>query len=127
VMAAGSNLIFNLFLIPRYGQMGAAASTLLSYILLATVSCIVNQRIYPINFEIGSFTLKLLIGVALYLGSSYLAHTRSPVENWAIVIVTLLLYGIILLLLGGLTPKKIIKLFGYVQNALGKGLQKANA
>jgi O-antigen/teichoic acid export membrane protein len=125
--AAGSNLIFNLFLIPRYGEMGAAVATLLSYILLATISYIMNQRIYPIDFEIGSFILKLVIGVALYLVGSYLTHGREVLVNWFIVLPLLLLYGIILLLLGGLTPKKIIKLFGYVQNALGKGPQKANA
>ncbi len=126
-VAASSNLLFNLFLIPRYGEIGAAASTLFSYILLATISYIVNLRIYPIDFEIGPFTLKLLIGVALYLGGSFLAHTHSPLLNWSIILLTLLLYAVILLALGGLTPKKIMGLVSYVQTALGKGPKKASA
>lgn len=126
-LSATSNLLFNLYLIPHYGEMGAAIATLLSYIILAVVSLIVNERIYPIDFEIGPFTLKLLIGVALYLVGSYLTHGREMLVSWSIVLPILLLYGFILLALGGLTPKKIKNLLGYVQNALGKGPKKAAA
>ncbi len=126
-LSATSNLLFNLFLIPRYGELGAAVSTLLSYIILVIVSLIVNERIYPIDFEIGTFTLKLLIGVGLYLVGSYLTHGHGMLVSWFIVLPFLLLYGIILLALGGLTPKKIKSLSGYVQNALSKGPKKAAA
>lgn len=128
LIASGSNLIFNLFLIPRYGQIGAAASTLLSYILLAAVSCTVNQRIYPINFEVGSFSLKLIIGVTLYLVGEYLIHGRTVLQSWYILLPILLLYGVILLALNGMTPKKIVGAAGFVQTALlGKGLKKSSA
>jgi O-antigen/teichoic acid export membrane protein len=120
VIASGSNLILNLFLIPRYGEMGAAASTLASYIILATVSYIVNKRIYPIDYEIGTFLLKLFIGVGLYLGGRFLASGRPPAISWSIIILTLLLYAVILLAIGGLTPKKIVGLVGFVRNTLGK-------
>jgi O-antigen/teichoic acid export membrane protein len=120
LIASGSNLILNLFLIPRYGDMGAAVSTLISYIILATVSYIVNQRIYPINYEIGTFLLKLFIGLGLYIGGRFLASGQPPMISWSIIILTLLLYAIILLAIGGLTPKKIIGLVGFVRNALAK-------
>jgi O-antigen/teichoic acid export membrane protein len=120
LIASGSNLILNLFLIPHYGDMGAAVATLISYIILATVSYIVNQRIYPIDYEIGTFLLKLFIGLGLYLGGRFLASGQPPVISWSIIVLTLLLYAVILLAIGGLTPKKIIGLVGFVRNALAK-------
>lgn len=125
LIASGSNLIFNLFLIPRYGDMGAAAATLASYIILATVSYIMNQRIYPINYEIGTFLLKLFIGLGLYIGGRFLASGQPPLISWSIIILTLLLYAVILLAIGGLTPKKIVGLAGFVRNSLAKGQKKA--
>jgi O-antigen/teichoic acid export membrane protein len=125
LIASGSNLIFNLFLIPHYGDMGAAVATLASYIILATVSYIVNLRIYPIDYEIGTFLLKLFIGVGLYIGGRFLASGQPPVISWSIIILTLLLYAVILLAIGGLTPKKIVGLIGFVRNALAKGQKKA--
>jgi len=127
VIAASVNLLLNLFLIPSFGAIGAAVSTLLAYALLVIVSYIVNQRIYPIGFEIGSFILRLAIGVVLYAGSTLLIHAQKPLISWSISIVTLLLYGVILLLLGGLTPRKIINTFGYIQAAFRKASRKTYA
>ncbi|WP_220210376.1 lipopolysaccharide biosynthesis protein [Reticulibacter mediterranei] len=126
VISASINLICNLILIPRYGEMGAAVSTLIAYVVLATVSYIVNRRIYPIDFGIGSFLLKLFIGIALYLGGRFLVQGHNEVGNWLIILLTLLLYGILLLALGGLTPKKIMGLVGFVQHALRKEPNKAS-
>ncbi|MBV9228075.1 MAG: oligosaccharide flippase family protein [Chloroflexi bacterium] len=127
VTAASTNLICNLILIPRYGEMGAAVSTLIAYVVLAAISYIINQRIYPIDFGIGSFLLKLLIGIALYLAGSFLAQGRDEVGSWSITLLILLFYGVLLLALGGLTPKKIMGLAGFVQRALRKEPNKASA
>ncbi len=121
VIAASMNLLLNIFLIPRLGSMGAAISTLLAYIVLVLVSYIVNQRIYPIGFEISSFIFKLLVGVALYVGASLLAHTQQPLIGEFISLVALILYGVFLMWLAGLSVKKLISMFGYVQSAFRKG------
>ncbi len=120
LIAAAANLALNLFLIPSFGAIGAAVSTVIAYALLVIVSYIVNQRIYPIGFEIGSFVLRLAIGIALYWGSSTLAHAQKPLIGWSLSLFTLLVYGVILLTLSGLTPKKISIPFSYVQGALKK-------
>jgi O-antigen/teichoic acid export membrane protein len=127
VIAAVVNLLLNLFFIPSFGAVGAAVSTLLAYILLVIVSYIVNQRIYPVGFEIGSFVLRLAIGIALYIGSTLLSHAQKPLISWSISIITLLIYGVILLLIGGITPRKIITIFGYIRGTLMKGSRKAHA
>ena len=121
VIAASINLLLNIFLIPRFGAMGAAVSTLLAYIVLVLVSYIVNQRIYPIGFEISSFIFRLLVGVALYVGASLLAHTQKPLTGEFISLVALILYGVFLMWLAGLSVKKLISMFGYVQAAFKKG------
>lgn len=64
--AALVNLGCNLVLIPRLGAMGAAVSTLIAYFALAALTYVVNQRIYPIPFEIGRFLLAAILGAAVY-------------------------------------------------------------
>lgn len=127
MIAAFVNVLANFFLIPRFGAMGTAVSTLLAYIILVIVAYIVNQRIYPIRFEIGLFIISLFIGVALYVGSSLLAHTQKLSISWSISIGTLILYGVFLMLLGGLSAKRLKKTFWYVQEALSKVRNKTYA
>jgi O-antigen/teichoic acid export membrane protein len=124
VIAAIVNLLLNLFFIPHFGAIGAGVSTLISYGLLTVISYIVNQRLYPIGFEIGSFILRLLIGVVLYIAGNFLAHGQAPLISWAISLAFLVLYGVILMAFAGLSPRKIISLLEYAQSAIRKGQKK---
>lgn len=125
VIAATTNLLLNLFLIPHYGAMGAAVSTLLAYLILITVTLIINEKIYPINFEVGTFALRISFGVALYVGSSFLALTQPPLFGWAISVGALLVYGIFLVLHAGLTVKKIKSIIASVRTkSVAKGAKK---
>jgi O-antigen/teichoic acid export membrane protein len=127
LIAASVNVLLNIYFIPHYGALGAAVSTLLAYMILVLISYIVNQRIYPVTFEIGFFIIRLLVGVALYVGSSFWAHTQRPLISWSISIGTLILYGVFLMLLGGVSAKKLQKIFWYVQEALRKREKKTYA
>lgn len=91
--AAFVNFSVNLVLIPHYGATGAAASTLIAYIALALAAYIVNQHIYPIPFEVGRFIIALFIGVALYVGSSFLAQSQRTYVACVIYIAALILYA----------------------------------
>jgi O-antigen/teichoic acid export membrane protein len=99
-LSALANVAFNLVLIPLYGSMGAAISTLLAYMLLAFIAYVVNQRLYPIPYEIGIFVIELLVGVAFYFGSSMLAPGKGTYVSWGISLGALALYGGCLLLTG---------------------------
>lgn len=123
-IAASVNLLLNIFFIPHFGAMGAAVSTLLAYMTLVVVTYIVNQKIYPIRFEIGRFISGLCVGIALYVGSSWLAHSQKPLITCGISIGALILYGVFLMLLGGLSAKKLKKTFLYVREALIKERNK---
>ncbi len=120
-IAATINVILNIYLIPHFGALGAAISTLLAYIVLVLMSYSINQRIYPISFEIGHFTCKLLVGIALYVGGNLLAHTQALPISWSISICSLVLYGIFLAILERLSPKKLTRTFWYVRETLRKG------
>jgi len=96
------NVALNIVLIPLYGSIGAALSTLIAYTLLAVIAYIVNQRLYPIAFEIGLFSIALLAGVVLYLGSSLLLRDQKIIDmsSIALYICVLALYGGFLFFLG---------------------------
>jgi O-antigen/teichoic acid export membrane protein/glycosyltransferase involved in cell wall biosynthesis len=64
--AALANVALNLVLIPRYGALGAALATLLAYALLAALAYAVNQRVYPLPFEVAGFGAAVLLGMGLY-------------------------------------------------------------
>ncbi len=61
ILAAGVNLAGNFLLIPPYGMMGAALSTVVAYGVLLAATDRFSRRVYPIPFEWGRITL---IGVA---------------------------------------------------------------
>jgi len=98
-IAAFVNVILNLFLIPHYQAMGAAVSTLVAYFVLALVAYIVNQRIYPLSFETGRFMFALLVGIAFYIGSSFLASSQGILGACGIHAGALALYGLCLIVL----------------------------
>jgi O-antigen/teichoic acid export membrane protein len=105
-IAALVNVVLNLCLIPHFGAIGAAASTLVAYAILATVAYIVNRRIYPVPFEIDMFIVALLTGIALYVGSDFLAQAQSIFIAWGIRICALGLYGGCLIVLGLLLSRR---------------------
>ncbi len=98
-LAALINVGCNLVLIPLYGSMGAALSTLIAYVFLALIMYVVNQRIYPIPFEIHIFAIALLVGIAFYAGSSFLAQHQTIYGVCAIYVGSTVLYGGCLVLL----------------------------
>ena len=51
--AAGANIGANLLLIPRWGMMGAAWATVVSYGVMAGLGFAISRRLYPIPFEAG--------------------------------------------------------------------------
>jgi len=98
-LAAATNFGLNLILIPLFGPMGAAASTLIAYVLLAVVAYVANQRIYPVPYDTRRFLLALVMGVALYLGAALISLGWGEFWRWSLTIACLALYGTFLLFL----------------------------
>ena len=72
-VAAGVNLGANFALIPRFGMMGAAWATVLSYACMALLGFLLSRGLYPIPFEGGR-----LGGVVLAGGAAYALSLLAP-------------------------------------------------
>jgi O-antigen/teichoic acid export membrane protein len=105
-IAAIINIGFNLVLIPAYGSMGAAWSTLLAYAILTVIAYFVNQRIYPIPFELDILVVGLLAGILLYVGGSFLSQGHGQYVAWGIILATFVLYCFLLILLNLFSIKR---------------------
>ncbi len=101
-ISALANVGLNIILIPLYGSIGAAVSTLIAYTLLALMGYIVNQRLYPIPFQLGIFFVALIVGIGLDVGNSFMLQTLKihGVYVIATYLCTLSLYGGFLIFLG---------------------------
>lgn len=96
IFTAGSalaNILLNVVLIPFYGSVGAAFSTLFSYALLSLIAYLIVQRIYPVPYQIGLFLIGLLVGVALYLLGYLLALSQGRLLGWSIQVIGFCIYG----------------------------------
>ncbi|MGZ3616719.1 MAG: hypothetical protein ACXWOL_07580, partial [Ktedonobacteraceae bacterium] len=100
-LAALANVALNLCLIPLYGSLGAALSTLIAYTLLAIAGYAVNQHLYPVSFDLISFIVALCTGIALFGGSSVLILTMHLAAGYvvALYICTFVVYSGVLLFL----------------------------
>jgi O-antigen/teichoic acid export membrane protein len=59
------NISLNLYLIPRFGIMGAAVATLFSYFLFALFSYMIGNEIFPVNYNLKTITADLCMGIIL--------------------------------------------------------------
>jgi hypothetical protein len=96
--------------------MGAALATLFAYIFLACIAYIVNQRIYPVDFETGLFLMALLVGFVLYIMGELLAQGQSLVMGWSLQVGLLCLFAGFLALAGkfGWKTKTISSFLGRI-------------
>ncbi|MGH9321333.1 MAG: polysaccharide biosynthesis C-terminal domain-containing protein [Vicinamibacteria bacterium] len=104
--AAALNVLLNLFLIPRYGILGAAWSTVAGYALMAALGAYLGQRHYPIPFEWGRLS-KIVAAASL----SFAASTLAPLDPWSAIPVKLLAalgFPLALYLLGFFRPDEIL-------------------
>lgn len=93
------NVGSNFVLIPLYGSMGAAISTLIAFILLAIITYVVNQRIYHIPFEVGKFLIALLVGIVIYVQCVLLSQQQKILFVLVIYMISTILYSGCLVLL----------------------------
>jgi len=69
-IAGVANLVMNYLLIKSFGMMGAAISTLVSFILLAFIQLYFSQKVYPISFEFRRMLIITIVGgLLVYLAT----------------------------------------------------------
>ena len=75
-IAAVLDLALNYVLILRYGMMGAAWATLLSFGVMAAASYWYSQRVFPLRLGVRRVTAMLIVAVTLYFVSGWANSQR---------------------------------------------------
>jgi O-antigen/teichoic acid export membrane protein len=65
--AAFTNIASNIYLMPRYGIMGAAYAAVLAYLVMTVSIFIANQRIFPVGYHFGRLGLIFLYMIGALL------------------------------------------------------------
>ena len=102
-------MVLNYALISRFGMMGAALATFLSFLFLAIAELFFSQRVYPIKFE-----FKRLITISIVGGSlAYLATLVDfdLVPSLLVKAILLSAFPVLLYLFGFLEENELKKLF----------------
>jgi len=104
-IAAVANLGLNWLLIPRYGMMGAAIATLLSFMCSAVLILRTAQRTYPVPFEYGRY-----VHIALAAAATYTVVLIMPAAPLWLAIVTKaatwVLFPLLLFVTGFMRPEE---------------------
>lgn len=93
--AAGANILLNILLIPRFGMMGSAYATGVSYCIAAVATYIFAQKYYPITVEWRRLG-KILGAAAVILFSGSLLHFDGIMAAFAYKAVMLIAFLLIL-------------------------------
>jgi O-antigen/teichoic acid export membrane protein len=101
---AAVNVALNIWLIPRYGMVGAAVSTLVAYVALFVGMTIYAQSVYPVPYQWRRLLTVVGAGVALTVAAR--AGGLSLAPSAALVLV----YPLVLLPLGFYQPAELKRL-----------------
>lgn len=113
-IAAISNILLNLILIPRYGFYGAGVSTGVAYLIYFIVSIVISRKYLKcripikstINFSLGS----LIMGISILAFKGYLS--QSPFSLFILTILGVIIYIFFIFLSGELKNEiKFIKIY----------------
>lgn len=102
VIAALTNVVLNVLLVPRWGYMAAAATTLCAYTVLAFTTIVLSRRLLLWHFPAASCLRASLATVAMALTVRAVIRMagETPLEQICLGIATALpVYGLVLILL----------------------------
>lgn len=106
------NIILNFILIPKYGMVSAGEAKFAAFLVLATMTYFVSQKIYYIRYDFRTNLLIIICGASIWVLSSFIIFQtiwlRMTLNGILIFICSIVMMKF---LLG--TPKQIIKLFSF--------------
>jgi O-antigen/teichoic acid export membrane protein len=101
--AAAVNIALNFALIPPYGMMGAAVSTLVAYVVLFVGMWLRSRRVYPVPYQWRRIVTLESVAVALTLVGTALGSLPASIA-------LTLVYPLVLLPLGFYQPAELMRL-----------------
>lgn len=106
ILAAVSNVLINLILIPSVGIIGAAISTLVSYFLMAVLCMHMSLKHFKLDFYFMDIAKSILSSVAMYFVVS--SFTISGIlELFEAMGAGTFIYVVVMLLVGGFTDHEM--------------------
>lgn len=98
IFGAVITISLNFILIPRYGYMGAAWTTLICYASMMILSYITGQKNYKIPYEIGKMSGYLLLAIVLFFFSKFIIELSDPGIVLKLIINTIILLAYLIVL-----------------------------
>ena len=97
-LASLINIGLNFLLVPEFGVIGAAFSSLLSFLVMMVLMYSFSQRVYHINYELGRMVKIVIVGLIIYAVSFQINLSLWP--SVTLKFIMLVFYLPILYLLG---------------------------
>ena len=79
-------IILNLILLPKYGFMVSAWTTLLAYGVMMVISYIWGQKVYPIPYKVNKILLYMGIAIALACTNYYVLDSNLLIGNLILIV-----------------------------------------
>lgn len=114
IFCAGINIGLNFWLIPRYGMIGAAANTAISFVILDAMSNAASGRYYKIPYEYFKLIRLFTIAVLLYIIIDQ-TNQFDLILSIGVKLLSIVLFPILLIVTGYLTKKELTLLKGVVK------------
>lgn len=106
VLAAITNLFLNIFLLPRFGILGSAMSTALSFFLAFSLTAFVSRKLLPFPFHWKNATKSILCSLVMLL-IIILIHPTGILATFLTIAGSVIFYVFSMLLLKGITVSEL--------------------
>lgn len=113
IIAAVSNVLINLILIPTVGILGAALSTLISYFLMAMLCVHISLKHFKLDFYFLDFAKSILSSMSMYFLVSNFAIS-GILELFEAVGAGTFIYIVVMFLVGGFTDHEVFLIKRYL-------------
>ena len=114
IFCAGLNIGLNFWLIPRYGMMGAAANTVISFAILDGLSNIASRRYYNIPYEHFKI-IRLFLFAVLFFVFVGLFNELEFVSRLLLKIISIISFPLFIIILKYFTRDELISLNGAIK------------
>ncbi len=106
-VAAISDIILNLLLVPRYGEMGAAIATSSAFGIWIILAVIISEKLWPVRHRFTILVSQVIIGI---IGTYLILHCYYyQITPWVIWFITVVTVSILLMLTVSRKQLQLIK------------------
>ena len=95
IVGAVITIVLNIILIPQIGYTGAAITTFITYASMMIISYIMSLKYYPINYDLKTMGIFLLLTIAIYAASTFI-QLQNIASNGVLLAINELMLGLFL-------------------------------